>query len=357
MSTPQSVTPSTYAQLCDRLRAQPARWLVTGVAGFIGSNLLETLLGLDQHVVGLDNFATGHQSNLDLVRDAVAPEQWARFRFVRGDIRQLADCAAAVADVDHVLHQAALGSVPRSVDDPITTNAVNIDGFVNMLVAARDAKVKTFVYAASSSTYGDHQALPKVEDVIGKPLSPYAVTKLVNEVYADVFGKTYGLNSIGLRYFNVFGPRQDPNGAYAAVIPKWMSAIQAGEDVFINGDGETSRDFCYVANAVQANLLAACADAPALNQIYNVAVGDRTTLLQLYDALSDAVNAHLGTAPGTPRKSPVFRDFRRADVRHSLADIGKAVRLLGYAPTHRITDGIPRTVDYFVAHQAGARAR
>ncbi len=352
MSAPETGAPSRYSQLRDRLRAQPARWLVTGVAGFIGSNLLETLLGLDQHVVGLDNFATGKQANLDLVRDAVGAERWARFRFIRGDIRQAADCAAAVADADYVLHQAALGSVPRSVDDPVTSNAVNIDGFLNMLVAARDAKVKTFVYAASSSTYGDHQALPKVEDVIGKPLSPYAVTKLVNELYADVFGKTYGMNSIGLRYFNVFGPRQDPNGAYAAVIPKWMSAINAGEDVFINGDGETSRDFCFVANAVQANLLAACAEADAVNQVYNVAVGDRTTLLQLYDALFAAVRG-----PGAAHKAPVFRDFRRADVRHSLADIGKAARLLGYAPTHRIADGIPLTVQYFIDHQAGPEAR
>lgn len=254
---------NAYEALCAQLRREPATWLITGVAGFIGSNLLETLLKLDQRVVGLDNFATGHQRNLDEVRDTVTPERWARFRFIRGDIRSLEDCRHACAGVDYVLHQAALGSVPRSLDDPITTNATNIDGFVNMLVAARDAGVNSFTYAASSSTYGDHPGLPKVEEVIGKPLSPYAVTKYVNELYADIFARSYGFDTIGLRYFNVFGKRQDPNGAYAAVVPKWTAAMIAGEDVFINGDGEISRDFCYIDNAVQANLLAATASGEA----------------------------------------------------------------------------------------------
>ena len=266
-----------YDEVRESLRESPRTWLITGVAGFIGSNLLETLLKLDQRVVGLDNFATGYQRNLDEVKTLVEPSQWARFEFIEGDICDLDACRRACEGVDYVLHQAALGSVPRSLADPIATNAANVTGFVNMLVAARDAKVKRFVYAASSSTYGDHPGLPKVEDVIGKPLSPYAVTKFVNELYADVFARCYGIESIGLRYFNVFGARQDPNGAYAAVIPKWTAAMIKGEPVFINGDGETSRDFCYVANAVQANLLAATTqNSEAVNEVYNVAVGDRT---------------------------------------------------------------------------------
>ncbi|MBC7482450.1 MAG: NAD-dependent epimerase/dehydratase family protein, partial [Rhizobacter sp.] len=268
--------PSAFDSTLAALRAEPKRWLVTGVAGFIGSNLLETLLQHDQQVVGLDNFATGHRHNLQLVEKLVTPAQWARFALIEGDIRDLPQCQAACAGVDYVLHQAALGSVPRSINDPVTTNAVNVDGFLNMLVAARDAGVKRFIYAASSSTYGDHPGLPKVEDLIGKPLSPYAVTKYVNELYADVFARSYGVAAIGLRYFNVFGPRQDPEGAYAAVIPKWAAAILKGELVYINGDGDTSRDFCFVANAVQANLLAATAPAEAANQVYNVAVGDQT---------------------------------------------------------------------------------
>ena len=248
-----SMTQASLARFVDT----PATWLITGVAGFIGSNLLETLLNNGQHVVGLDNFSTGHEHNLDQVRELVGLAQWANFRFIEGDIRDLAVCREACAGVNYVLHQAALGSVPRSIEDPITANSVNIDGFLNMLVAARDAKVRRFVYAASSSTYGDHPRLPKVEDEIGKPLSPYAVTKYVNELYAEVFGRCYGIETIGLRYFNVFGPRQDPNGAYAAVIPRWFSALLSDQPVFINGDGETSRDFCFVDNVVQANLQAA----------------------------------------------------------------------------------------------------
>lgn len=327
------------------LRATPRTWLVTGVAGFIGSNLLETLLTLDQRVVGLDNFATGHQRNLDEVQALVTPERWARFRFIRGDIRNLEDCREACAGVDYVLHQAALGSVPRSLEDPITANATNIDGFLHMLVAARDAGVQSFTYAASSSTYGDHPGLPKVEDLIGKPLSPYAVTKYVNELYADVFARAYGFETIGLRYFNIFGKRQDPEGAYAAVIPKWIAAMIEGEDVFINGDGETSRDFCFIDNAVQANLLAATATGAARNQVYNVAVGGRATLNQLFEELREALGQH-----GRPyARPPIHRDFRPGDVRHSQADITKAQRLLGYAPEFDLRAGIQQSMPWYLA--------
>ena len=339
---------TSYAALQSTLRAAPKTWLVTGVAGFIGSNLLEALLMLDQRVVGLDNFATGHQRNLDEVEALVGAERWAGFKFIRGDIRQLPDCQTACDGVDVVLHQAALGSVPRSLADPVTTNAVNVDGFLNMLVAARDAKVQRFVYAASSSTYGDHPALPKVEDRIGAPLSPYAVTKLVNELYADVFARAYGLESIGLRYFNVFGPRQDPNGAYAAVIPKWIDALIDGRPVQINGDGHTSRDFCFVANAVQANLLAACAQrADAINQIYNVAVGDRTSLNELFALLRQHLTP---TFPQLGGVQPVHADFRPGDVLHSQADIGKAADRLGYQPSHRIGEGLAEAMRWYIAH-------
>src|SRR5690554_7314157 len=332
--------------MCSSFESNPKTWLITGVAGFIGSNLLEHLLKLNQRVVGLDNFATGHQSNLDEVQSLVSPEQWSRFTFIEGDIRNLEDCARACEGVDYVLHQAALGSVPRSLNDPITTNAANITGFLNMLVAARDAKVKSFTYAASSSTYGDHPALPKVEENIGKPLSPYAVTKYVNELYADIFAKTYGFKTIGLRYFNVFGKRQDPNGAYAAVIPKWTAAMIQGDEVFINGDGETSRDFCFIENTVQMNLLAATAPDEAKNEVYNVAVGDRTTLNDLFHALQSAL-AENGVVYD---KEPVYRDFRPGDVRHSQADIGKAAGKLGYAPEYRIREGIARAMPWYLEH-------
>jgi UDP-N-acetylglucosamine 4-epimerase len=334
-----------YEQLLRELPQQPQTWLITGVAGFIGSNLLEALLKLDQRVVGLDNFATGYPHNLDEVQSLVSPQQWANFQFIQGDIRHLEDCQRACAGVDYVLHQAALGSVPRSLADPITTNSANITGFLNMLVASRDAQVKSFTYAASSSTYGDHPALPKVEENIGKPLSPYAVTKYVNELYADVFSKCYGFHTIGLRYFNVFGPRQNPNGAYAAVIPKWVSSLLKGETVFINGDGETSRDFSFIQNAIQANLLAATASHPALNQVYNMAVGDRTTLKQLFELIRDNLVPH-GVSPTV---EPEYRDFRAGDVRHSLADVSKAHRLLGYEPSHRIADGIQAATRWYVA--------
>ena len=333
-----------YEQLLQELPTSPKTWLITGVAGFIGSNLLETLLKLDQKVVGLDNFATGHQRNLDEVQSLVTAEQWARFQFIEGDIRNLDDCNKACESVDYVLHQAALGSVPRSINDPITTNATNIDGFLNMLVAARDAQVKSFTYAASSSTYGDHPGLPKVEEVIGKPLSPYAVTKYVNELYADVFAKTYGFQTIGLRYFNVFGKRQDPDGAYAAVIPKWTAAMIKDEEVFINGDGETSRDFCYIDNTVQANLLAATTSKPeANNQVYNVAVGDRTTLNQLFSAIQVALQAN-GINHDVP---PTYREFRAGDVRHSQANVDKAKTLLGYEPKYAINDGIAEAMPWY----------
>ena len=338
LSAQPSAQASAYSKLQAQLPMQPHTWLVTGVAGFIGSHLLETLLGLGQRVVGLDNFATGHRHNLDAVQRAVGEAAWANFNFIEGDIRNLADCQRACTGVDRVLHQAALGSVPRSIADPITTNAANVTGFLNLLVAARDAGVKRFVYAASSSTYGDHPGLPKVEGTIGKPLSPYAVTKYVNELYADVFARCYGLGTIGLRYFNVFGPRQDPDGAYAAVIPKWAAAMLQGEPVIINGDGETSRDFCFVANAVQANLLAAMtADEAAVNQVYNVAVGDQTTLNGLHQMLAAALAA---ARPGLVAAAPEYRGFRAGDVRHSRADIGKAGERLGYRPSHDIRAGL-----------------
>ncbi|NWD44369.1 MULTISPECIES: NAD-dependent epimerase/dehydratase family protein [Pseudomonas] len=334
-----------YEKLLKSLPNEPKVWLITGVAGFIGSNLLETLLKLDQHVVGLDSFVTGHQRNLDEVQHSVDAEQWLRFKFVNGDIRNLDACHEVCAGVDYVLHQAALGSVPRSLNDPITTSQTNIDGFLNMLVAARDAKVKSFTYAASSSTYGDHPGLPKVEDVIGSPLSPYAVTKYVNELYADVFARCYNFNTIGLRYFNVFGKRQDPDGAYAAVIPKWAASMIKDETIFINGDGETSRDFCFIENTVQANLLAATAVDPAVrNQVYNVAVSGRTTLNTLFYALKKELAAN-----GIDyRKDPVYRDFRAGDVRHSQADIGKIKASLGYSPAYLIEDGVAKAMPWYV---------
>lgn len=319
-------------------------WLITGVAGFIGSNLLESLLSLNQKVVGLDNFATGHQHNLDEVQSLVSKEQWEQFRFIKGDIRDPETCQKAVAGVNYVLHEAALGSVPRSIADPLTTNASNITGFLNMLVAARDQNVESFTYAASSSTYGDHPALPKVEENIGNPLSPYAVTKYVNELYAQVFARTYNFKTIGLRYFNVFGKRQDPNGAYAAVIPKWTASMINNNDVVINGDGETSRDFCYINNVVQMNILAALAPVEAKNEVYNVAVGDRTTLNELFDALKIA----LGNNNVSYEQSAIYKEFRTGDVRHSQADINKAKKLLGYSPTHTISQGINEAMPWYV---------
>ncbi len=355
-----------YEHIQTQLRQQPKTWLVTGVAGFIGSNLLEALLALNQRVVGLDNFATGNKLNLDEVQALVSQGQWDNFKFLQGDIRSMADCQAACEGIDYVLHQAALGSVPRSLVDPIATNETNVSGFLNMLVAARDAQVQSFTFAASSSTYGDNLALPKKEANIGNPLSPYAVTKYVNELYASVFARNYGFNSIGLRYFNVFGPRQDPSGAYAAVIPKWIAALLQGSTIYINGDGETSRDFCYVGNVVQANLLAATvsgnellnnsvvttglgihSDETPVNQIYNVALGERTTLNELLALLIDSLAKH----SAINCIKPVYRDLRAGDVRHSQADITKAQRLLGYAPMFRLPEGIELAMPWYLGKQ------
>ena len=338
------MTSTAYKKVQKILINEPKKWLITGVAGFIGSNLLETLLLLNQKVVGLDNFATGFQHNLDEVQRLVSKDQWQRFTFIEGDIRSLEDCHTACIGIDYVLHQAALGSVPRSIADPINTNDTNISGYLNMLVAARDAQVASFTYAASSSTYGDHPALPKVEDTIGNPLSPYAVTKYVNELYADVFSRTYGFKTIGLRYFNIFGKRQTPDGAYAAVIPKWTAAMIAGDEVFINGDGDTSRDFNFIENAVQANILAATANNETKNQVYNVAVGGRTTLNTLFSALKE----HLSTNGVSYTQEPVYRDFREGDVRHSQADISKIQNALGYAPHFDIIQGIEKAMPWYV---------
>jgi UDP-N-acetylglucosamine 4-epimerase len=339
-----------YEELQEYLKDNQRTWLVTGVAGFIGSNLLEKLLILNQKVVGLDNFDTGHQHNIDqAIEDAnkaTGKDLRKNFKFINGDIRELDDCKQACNGVDYVLHQAALGSVPRSIEDPINTNRANIDGFLNMLVAAKDTKVKRFVYAASSSTYGDHPDLPKVEDKIGNPLSPYAVTKVVNELYANVFAKTYGFKTIGLRYFNIFGKRQDPNGAYAAVIPKWVAAILNKEDVFINGDGETSRDFCYIDNTVQMNLLAATTDNDeATDQVYNVALNDRTSLNKLYQMIEDRL---IQRTEGLEKQEPIYRDFRAGDVRHSQANIDKAQTLLNYQPKYMISEGMDEAMDWYV---------
>lgn len=340
-----TAAPSAYDRLRRQLIGQSYSWLITGVAGFIGSNLLESLLKLNQRVVGLDDFSTGLQRNLDEVKNLVSAQQWKNFRMIEGDICDLTACQKGCLGVDFVLHQAALGSVPRSLADPIATNAANVTGFLNMLVAARDAKVKSFTYATSSSTYGDHPALPKSEEVIGKPLSPYAVTKYVNELYADVFVRCYGVVATGLRYFNVFGPRQDPNGAYAAVIPRWTAALLDGRQVCINGDGETSRDFCFVGNAVQANLLAAVVASPErAHQIYNVAAGDRTTLNALFGMLRESL-----ATKGVPTSAqPSYREFRAGDVRHSQADITKAKRVLGFMPTHSVRAGIDEAMDWYI---------
>lgn len=329
-----------------RLRSRPRRWLVTGAAGFIGSHLLQALLERGQQVVALDNFATGHRVNLDEVRGSVGADAWRQCEFVEGDIRDPATCRQVCTGVDFVLHQAALGSVPRSLADPLTTHAANATGFLNMLVAARDAGVGRFVYAASSSTYGDHPDLPKVEERIGRPLSPYAVTKYLNELYADVFARSYGIEAIGLRYFNVFGPRQDPEGPYAAVIPTWAREMLAHRACAINGDGETSRDFCYVANAVQANLRAALTDnQKALNTVYNVAAGERTSLVRLHQLLGTALQA---TRPALSVLAPSFGPFRAGDVRHSLADISKAGALLGYAPIVDVAQGLVAAAPWYV---------
>jgi len=336
---------NAFKQLRNKLKEEKSTWLITGVAGFIGSNLLESLINLNQNVIGLDNFSTGYQKNLDEALESTAGSQAiGSFEFIEGDVRSFEDCSRACKGVDYVLHHAALGSVPRSIDTPITSNQNNIDGFLNMLVAARDANVKRMVYASSSSVYGDHPTLPKVEDKTGKLLSPYAVTKVVNELYAEVFAKSYDFNTIGLRYFNVFGKRQDSKGAYAAVIPKWVSAMLTGDDIFINGDGETSRDFCYIDNAVQANLLSATtSSSTATNQVFNVAVGEQTSLNQLYSQIRE----ELESIQTLPEISVSYRDFRPGDVRHSVADITKARKLLGYSPSHRVGDGLHHAMQWY----------
>ena len=336
---------TTYNTIKTQLLREQHTWCVTGVAGFIGSNLLETLLKLNQKVVGLDNFSTGYQKNLDEVQSKVSLAQWSNFEFIQGDIRNLDDCTKAVKDCDYVLHQAALGSVPRSIEDPILSNAVNVSGQLNMLVAARDANIKGFVYAASSSTYGDLPGLPKVEDKIGSPLSPYAVTKYVNELYGSVFETAYGFQSTGLRYFNVFGPRQDPQGAYAAVIPLWTAAMIAGDTLFINGDGETSRDFCFVDNAVQANILAALAQGEASGEVYNVACNARTSLNQLKDMIFSSLQKF---DDDVQVPEVVYRDFRAGDIQHSQADIAKAEKLLGFEPSHQIGQGIDQAMPWYL---------
>lgn len=337
-----------YREAQHYLQDHQHHWLITGVAGFIGSNLLEALLRLKQKVTGLDNFSTGYRHNLDEVQALAGQDAWRNFNFIEGDIRTLDDCKSACTGVDYVLHQAALPSVPRSIEDPVLTNENNISGFLNMLVAARDADVKRFVYAASSSIYGDHPDLPKVESVIGRPLSPYAVTKYVNELYADTFARCYGTESIGLRYFNIFGPRQDPNGAYAAVIPLWIAALISNQAVYIRGDGDTSRDFTFVENAVQANLLAALADSPgAINQVYNIALNQRTSLTQLYEMIRSQL---LEKFPQLVKHRPQYTDFRAGDVRHSQADISKAHRLIGFEPTHLIDEGLKQSMAWYISH-------
>lgn len=343
-----------YEEALDRIRARPRAWLVTGVAGFIGSHLLEALLRLGQRVTGLDDLSTGSSGNLAQVRDAVTDGQWRNFRFIEGDIRSLDTCRRACRSVNLVLHQAALGSVPGSIEDPIGAHERNITGFLNVLVAARDAGVSRLVYAGSSATYGDHAGLPQVEHEIGRPLSPYGLTKHVDELYAEIFARCYGFDSIGLRYFNVFGPRQDPNGAYAAVIPNWIACMIRDEPVFINGDGATVRDYCYVDNVVQANLLAALAGDPAaVNQVYNIALGEMTTLNELFETLRSLLAPRY---PGLRDLRPIYREFRPGDVRTSQADVGKAERLLGYRPAWRVGRGLARTVEWYQARLLPPRA-
>ena len=337
---------SRFDGIREQLAGNPKKWLVTGVAGFIGSNLLEALLQLDQPVVGMDNFFTGYRHNLEDVERAVGPGKWSRFQFIDGDIRNAEDCLKACSGVDYILHQAALGSVPRSIDDPVTTNSCNVSGFLQMLVAGKEAGAKSFVFASSSSVYGDSARLPKVEDEIGEMLSPYAASKLMDEIYAGVFSKVYDFRWIGLRYFNVFGRRQDPKGAYAAVIPRWIDALIDGQTPVINGDGETSRDFCYISNVVQANILAATCDGPeALNRVYNIAYGQRTTLNKLFMLIKNSLSSIVPEVEGIV---PEYGPMRKGDVRHSLADISRAVELLGYAPRYSVGMGMEETMQWYV---------
>lgn len=331
-----------YKKILDELNQKPKTWLISGVAGFIGSHLLEKLLTNNQRVVGIDNFATGHTSNLDEVRSLLTNAQWKNFKFIKGDITCPEICLEASIDIDYVLHQAALGSVPRSVKDPNNTNNVNVTGFLNMLVAAKQNQVSSFTYASSSSVYGDHPSLPKVENNIGSQLSPYAVSKYTNELYASVFAKCYGFNSIGLRYFNVFGKRQDPNGVYAAVIPRWVNALKENRDIIIYGDGETSRDFCFIDNVVQANILSAVSGPDAKNHIYNIAVGEQTSLNELFKLLLNAFRS----GKNEPSSIPIYQDFRDGDIRHSIANIEKAKKNLKYYPQTNINQGIELLINH-----------
>jgi UDP-N-acetylglucosamine 4-epimerase len=343
-----------YDRLTNELTSHPRVWLVTGVAGFIGSNLLETLLDLGQTVTGLDNFSTGHRSNLDAVLET-RPDAVSRFRLVEGDIRSIEACHDACTGAEFVLHQAALGSVPRSIHDPLTSSHVNVDGFLNILVAARDARASRIVYASSSSIYGDSKHLPQTEDRTGRLLSPYAATKAVNEMYAGVFQRTYGTELIGLRYFNVFGRRQDPLGAYAAVIPRWAAALLRGEPCRIFGDGETSRDFCYIANVMQANLLAAAGSPKeATDAAYNIACGDSTSLTALFYLMRDLLAKY---RPEIAAAEPVYEDFRPGDIARSFADISRATTSLGYEPTHRITDGLAEAMEWYAASSGVSTAQ
>ena len=335
-----------YTETKKELLENPKVWLVTGVAGFIGSNLAEALLKLNQKVIALDNFATGHKYNLEHVKNSVTAKQWSNFKFIEGDITNFETCQEITKNIDIILHQAALGSVPRSIDNPVVSNYNNVTGFLNMLTAAKDNGVKRFVYASSSSVYGDSEELPKLEARTGNLLSPYAVTKYVNELYMGVFHKCYGMESIGLRYFNVFGKRQDPNGAYAAVMPKWIGQILEGEDLFINGDGETSRDFTYIDNVVQANILAGTTDNPgAYGQAFNTAIGGRETLNNLYGAIVSGIKENL---PNLEIKEPIYRDFRAGDIRHSNANVDKMKDLLGYEPTHTLETGLSESIAWYI---------
>lgn len=340
-----------YRRIREQLAAEPKRWLISGVAGFIGSNLLDELLGLGQHVVGLDDFSTGYRANLDAVL-AAHPDAAERFSFIEGDIRDLDACRTACIGVDYVLHQAALASVPKSIEEPLLTHAVNVDGFVNMLVAAREARVKRVVYASSSAVYGDAPIQPQVESVTGRPLSPYAANKSVNETYAVAFQTTYGLQTIGLRYYNIFGRRQDPDGAYAAVIPRWIAKLLDGKQCSIFGDGETTRDFCHVANVAQANILAATVtDSGATGQVYNIASAQSVTLNELFDLIKQQLDAATGSVS---LASVRYEPFRAGDIRHSSGSIDKARRLLGYAPSHTVRDGLADALPWYMAEYASA---
>ncbi len=341
---------TTFERLLEKFDTEQKTWLITGNAGFIGSNLTEFLLNHNQKVVGLDNFSTGYQHNIDDVLASVGEKNAKNFTFIEGDIADFETCKRACESVDIVLHQAALGSVPRSIDDPITSNRSNITGFLNMITAAKDAGIKRFVYASSSSVYGDSKELPKVEERTGNVLSPYAAMKATNELYGSVFHKVYGMETLGLRYFNVFGRRQDPNGAYAAVIPKWVASMLKGEDVFINGDGETSRDFTYIDNVIQMNVLAGLTENPeAFGEAFNVAVGGRNTLNELFNLIKDQLNKSAQKHQlSTINQQPIYRDFRPGDIRHSNADISKAKKIVGYEPTHDIYQGMEEAIEWYI---------